>query len=369
MRILIAPDKFKGSLGAAAVAAAIAAGLRERLPEAEIITMPIADGGEGTASAICAAANGKWHTCDVRDPLERIVRARYCTISNGTTAVMETSEASGLWRVPPELRDPLAASSFGTGEMLLHAARGGATEIILGLGGSATNDGGFGLARALGFAFLSADERELTGGVPELLRLAQIVPPQAGKLPSRVIAAVDVLNPLLGPRGATRVFAPQKGASAEDLELMEQALTRLADVAQRELGIDVRATPGAGAAGGLGFGLMTFGAAEVRPGFDLVATRIGLEEAVRRADVIITGEGALDAQTLEGKAPRGLAQLARRFGKPIHAIAGSAEENGELRALFTTVSILARPPVSVEEACARCAELLRIRAAELVQYL
>jgi len=364
MRILVAPDKFKDSLGAAEVAEQIAAGLQNELLKAEIRLLPIADGGEGTASIICAATEGEWQSCEVRAPLGDLVWARYCAIANGATAVMEMSQASGLWRVPTKLRDPLAANSFGTGQMLLAAAARGASEIIIGLGGSATNDGGFGMARALGFAFFDENKVELTGAVSDLLRLAQIKAPEGLRLP-RITVAADVRNPLLGPRGATRVFGRQKGASAEQLDLLEEALTRLADVVARDHGFDHRAAEGAGAAGGLGFGLLSFCSAEVRSGFEVVAEAIGLEAAVRRADVVITGEGRLDAQTLEGKAPAGVAQLARKHGKKIYAIVGSIDGEEDVRALFDGILMLVHADHSVEEAIANAAELLRLRGREL----
>jgi glycerate kinase len=364
MRILIVPDKFKGSLGADRVADCIAGGVREVLPGAVITCLPIADGGEGTATAICSAAGGEWHSCEVQDAFGAIVRARYCTIDGGQTAVMEISEACGLWRVPTGMRDPDRASSFGAGELLLRAIGAGAKKIIIGLGGSATNDGGFGLARALGFRFLDADGRELDGVVSDLVRLARIEPPKTVPWPE-IIAAADVRNPLLGARGATRVFGPQKGADAAQVQLLEAALTRLADVVARDLGTDFRGQPGAGAAGGLGFGLLSFCAASVRPGFDIVAEFTNLEEAVRAADVVITGEGRLDAQTLDGKAPAGVARLARKLGKRVHAIVGAIDEAPGLRELFDGVSTLVTPETLSDVALAETATLLRERAREL----
>ena len=358
MRVLIASDKFKGSLGAAEVAEAIAAGIADVLPHAEITLLPIADGGEGTAEVICRAARGEWHECEVHDPLGRRVRARYCTIDGGATAVMEMSEASGLWRVPFEKRDPLIASSFGTGEMLLDAARRGEVgKVIIGLGGSATNDGGFGMARALGFRFFDADEQELRGSVADLTQLARIEAPLDLRLPE-IIAAVDVRNPLLGDRGATRVFGPQKGATAADLEVLEAALTRLAAVT----GGHDRDVPGAGAAGGLGFGLMRFCRASLRSGFEVVAEVTHLEDAVRAADVVITGEGRLDAQTLEGKAPAGVAQFARKHGKRVYAIVGVAKD---APLMFDGVSTLVDANTSAGEAMNDPVCLLRARAGEL----
>jgi glycerate kinase len=236
------------------------------------------------------------------------------------------------------------------------------------LGGSATNDGGFGLARALGFRFLDANGRELDGVVSGLVRLARIEPPKTAPFPA-IIAAADVRNPLLGPRGATRVFGPQKGADAARVALLEAALTRLAHVVARDLGTDFRDQPGAGAAGGLGFGLLSFCAASVRPGFDVVAEFIALEEAVRAADVVITGEGRLDAQTLEGKAPAGVARLARKFGKPVYAIAGAIEDSPGLRELFDGVATLVAPGTASDVALAETATLLRERARDLASRL
>jgi glycerate kinase len=354
VKFLIAPDKFKGSLGARTIAEAIAAGIRDSLPHAEITLLPIADGGEGTAEVICAASGGEWHECEVHDPLGRPVVARYCTIENGATAVMEMSEASGLWRLAEDERDPLITSSFGTGEMLLDAAQRGAKEIIIGLGGSATNDGGVGMARALGFRFVDSDGVDLPPFTTELLRLARIEAPAELRLPT-ITAAVDVHNPLLGERGATRVFAPQKGAKPEHLELLERALARVADVVAGEH----RDAPGAGAAGGLGFALLAFCGAELRSGFDVVAERVGLPAAIRDADVIITGEGRLDAQTREGKAPYGVAKLARAAGKKVHAIVGAT--TGEADALFDRVLVVG----SIDGA----ADLVRLRARELARTL
>ncbi len=358
MRILVAPDKFKGSLGARAVAENIALGLREALPDAEITLLPVADGGEGTAAAICAAAHGDWQTCRVHDPLGRVVDARYGTLPGGATAVMEMSEASGLWRLSPNECNPVRASSFGTGQMILETARRGAREIIIGLGGSATNDGGFGLARALGYRFLNPDGEDLTGNVTDLLCLARICPPPGLELP-KITAACDVRNPLLGARGATRVFAAQKGATPAQIETLEMALTRLADVASASSGQRRRDVPGAGAAGGLGYGLIAFCGAELRPGFELVAEQIGLEEAVQAADVVITGEGRLDAQTAEGKAPAGVAQMARRLGKKCYAIVGEMEDAPELRGLFDRIVVLGGP-------IADTARLLREQARSLL---
>lgn len=368
MHILIAPDKFKGSLSAREVADNIAAGLREVLPNATIEIVPVADGGEGTVDVVRQACAGEWVECNSHDALGRAVTARYVWLPSWTMAVMEMSEAAGMWRIAPPERDPLRANTYGVGEMLLHAAKRGAREITLGLGGSATNDGGFGLARALGFRFLGRHDVELNGPVSDLLDLEGILSPSDLFLPG-LVAAVDVKNPLLGARGATRTFGPQKGVAPDQLDVLEAALTRLADVVARDLGCDFRETAGAGAAGGLGFALMSFCGATIRPGFDLVAEMIELEAAIQRADVVITGEGNLDEQTLEGKAPAGVARLARKLGKRIFAIVGSGGESLAVRDLFDGLYVLARDSIAPQESIARAAELVQERAREFASVL
>lgn len=365
MRILVAPDKFKGSLGAAEVAESIAAGLREGFPAAEITCCPVADGGEGTAKVICSAANGEWHTCKAHDAYGNVVTTRFATVDAGETAVLETSEAIGLWRVPAESHALERASSFGVGDMILAAARSGAKKLIVGLGGSATNDGGFGLARAFGFRFLDENGNELTGSVFDLLRVARIERPHALGLPA-VIAAADVRNPLLGENGATRVFAAQKGATGEEIELLENALTRLAEVVARDLGVDHREAASAGAAGGLGFGLASFCGATLCSGFEVVSEAIGLESRIQGVDVVVTGEGRLDAQTLKGKAPAGVAKVARRRGKRCYAIVGEFVETAGLGEIFDGIFVLSGAPA---DGMANAVILLRERGRELGRIL
>jgi glycerate 2-kinase len=381
VRILVAPDKFKGSLSACEAADCIAAGLRDVLPAAIIETIPIADGGEGTAEVVRDACDGEWVTCEAHDALGRAITARYVWLHDQKRAVMDMSEAAGLGRIAPSERDPLQAHTCGVREMLLDADRRGASEIIVGLGGSATNDGGFGMARAFGFRFYGAAGHELERS-DELVDLAKILPspieatvsaakravperPTRLPLQARIIAAADVRNPLLGTRGATRTFGPQKGAAPDQLEVLEEALARLADVVTHDLGCDFRESAGAGAAGGLGFGLMSFCGATIRPGFDLVARMLDLKAAVQRADLVITGEGKLDDQTLEGKAPAGVAHLARKLGKRVFAIVGASSEGPEVRNLFDGLYVLARKPATTQEAMRRAGELLRERAREL----
>ena len=373
MRILIAPDKFKGSLTAREVAENIALGLRDTLPEAEINIVPVADGGEGTTDAIGGALGGSWLKCKAHDPLGREIACCYSFIEERKLAVIEMSEAAGMKRLHVDERDVDRANTFGVGEMILDAARRDAKEIIVGLGGSATNDGGFGMARALSFRFLgkpatSHRNLETIRQVSELPRLARIEQPRDLSLP-KIIAAADVRNPLLGKNGATRVFGPQKGLRAEQVEIFEDALKRLADVVAKEFGFDFREKPGAGAAGGLGFGLMSFSGATIRPGFDIVAEAVELESKMKDTDIVVTGEGSLDVQTLEGKASAGIATMARKLGKRVYAIAGQTSEDREVHETFDGVYTLAERGVSEQESIKRAAELLRERARELARHL
>src|SRR6266496_1320104 len=381
MHILIAPDKFKGSLSAREVAENIALGLRDVLRGAKIDIVPMADGGEGTAEVICDVLGGSWLKCKAHDPLGRDIDARYAWIADRKLPVLEMSEAAGVRRLSKDERDPLRADTFGVGEMILNAAQHGAREMIVGLGGSATNDGGFGMARALGFRFEYEHEQEQE--VTCLLHLKKIAKPKDLTLP-KIIAAVDVRNLLLGENGATRVFGPQKGASKDKIDLLERALTRLADLVEKEFeGKSAernsagrtgkmpvfRDEPGAGAAGGLGFGLMSFCGATVRPGFDVVAEAVGLESKMKDVDLVITGEGSLDRQTLEGKTPAGVAQLAKKLGKRVFAIVGRTTKDREVREIFDSVYENARPGMSEKENIQRAAELLRENARELAKSL
>jgi glycerate 2-kinase len=388
MRILIAPDKFKGSLNACEVAENIAKGLRDAMPAGDIEIVSMADGGEGTAEVICNTRACSWLQCKAHDPLGREIDARYGWIASEKLAVMEMSEAAGMKRLVANELNPDLATTFGVGEMILDASRQGANQIIIGLGGSATNDGGFGMARALGFRFFSG-AKELTERVSELRDLTKIKAPvmanaspartvspaksttQPTRLPPQleIIAAVDVKNPLLGKNGATRVFGPQKGATKDKIDTLERALTRLADVVAGKFGFDYRDTPGAGAAGGLGFGLMSFCGAKIRPGFDVVAEAVGLESKIKDADIVITGEGSLDRQTLEGKTPAGVARLARKSGKRVFAIVGRAVDDPELREIFDAVYENTRPGMSQEESISCAAELLRENARALAKTL
>ncbi|MGC6426338.1 MAG: glycerate kinase [Akkermansiaceae bacterium] len=322
MKILIACDKFKGSLSAREACEAIAAGL----PDHDHDLAPIADGGEGFVAALLSATEGEKVTAQCRDAVGREVSADYALLANGS-AVIEMSAASGLWRIEEEERDPLFASTYGTGELMKHAIEvSQATRLLIGIGGSATNDGGAGMAEALGVKFL--DQK----GLPLILipetypEIDTIDPSEMIPLPP-ITVACDVSNPLLGPNGATAVFGPQKGASTETIPQLEAALTSLVKHLKAEHDF-----PGAGAAGGLGFGLKHFCKAELVSGFDLVADALHLRQKIAQADIVITGEGSLDEQTLDGKGPAGIARLAREADKKVIGIAGQVTE--EAKPLF-----------------------------------
>jgi glycerate kinase len=370
MRILVAPDKFKGVLSAREVSENVAQGLRDVLSHADIALAPVADGGEGTAELICDAFDGTWRECDAHDAMGHALTARYVWLAPWETAVMEMSEVAGLKGVPPPARDVERTTTFGVGEMMRHAAAAGAVKIIVGLGGSATNDGGFGMARALGFRFLDDAGAEIGDALTGLRLLTHIDKDNTIELSSaRIVAAADVRNPLLGPNGATRVFASQKGASDGQVEILEEALRCLADVVKCERQVDYRNEAGAGAAGGLGFGLMSFCGARMRSGFDVVAEAIGLESKIKRADIVITGEGSLDRQTLDGKAPAEVAAIARRNGKRVFAIVGRSDGDARLSEMFEAIETVADPNLSDQDNIARAPQLLKEGARRLAESL
>jgi glycerate kinase len=299
---------------------------------------------------------GTWIECTATDPIGRDVSCHYVWVDREKLAIIEMAEASGLWRLEPGERAPLRAHSFGTGQLIRDAAGHGARKILIGLGGSATTDGGAGMAAALGYDLLTSDGEDLAPDPGNLIALVRIENTNVIDLPE-IIAACDVQNPLLGERGTARVFAPQKGADEKTVVHLEASMTQLAEIVTESLGCDFRAAPGAGAAGGIGFGLMSFCNATVRSGFDLVAETIGLEAKIASADIVITGEGRLDAQTLEGKGPAGVAALARKHGKPVVAFGGGIDPAAEN--LFDAAIPIIDSPLPLDEAMRHGAELLR----------
>lgn len=355
MRILIASDKYKGSLTATQVAETIARVLQAALPGIECDLCPIADGGEGTTDAMVTALGGQWVTVDTVDAQGRSRQASYGRCDH--QAILEMSAASGLALVSDLPLNPQTASTYGTGLMIQHAQQRGTARILIGIGGSATNDGGLGMAAALGYRFLDAAGEEVSPVMAEVMRMVKVqLSPSSNAPACPILVACDVDNPLLGEKGATRVYGPQKGV--KDAAWFEERLQHLADLVSRDLGTDPRDLPGAGAAGGLGWGLMAFAGARLTQGFDLVAEQIGLEARVQQADLVITGEGRLDAQTLHGKGPVGIAQMARRLGKKVVAFAGAVEESAELKAHFDLTCTTKPADMPLPEALARAEEML-----------
>jgi glycerate kinase len=357
-RILIAPDKFKGSLTALEAAEAMAAGVRDAEPDAHIELCPIADGGEGFMEALQPALDGRWIETPAVDARGREIASRYLLADtpDGPLAVIEMAATAGIARLSPDERDPLTATTRGVGLQLADAVQHhGATRIVLGLGGSATNDGGAGLAAALGYRFLDADGRAIDPLPANLGRIARIDGSGRIALP-RVTVACDVDNPLLGPHGATAVFSPQKGASPGDRRKLEAALDHLVHLtAARE----AAARPGAGAAGGLGFGLLHFANAELVPGFDLLAELLDFDRRIAAADLILTGEGSLDAQSLGGKGPVALARRAAARGIAVVAFCGIADDSVRRSGLFRSVHSLEETGRSIEACMRLAASLIR----------
>jgi glycerate kinase len=367
LRILVAPDSYKGSLSAVQVAAAMARGITAVFPEAEVIQAPIADGGEGTVEALVAATGGRLIPTLVRGPLGESVQAIWGISGDGTIAFIEMAAASGLMLVPEDRRDPRRASTFGTGELIRAALDAGLRKLVLGLGGSATNDGGAGMARALGVRFLDAQNQELPEGGAALARLARVelsgLDPRIEQL--SLLAACDVENPLCGPQGASAIFGPQKGATPMMVDVLDTALHHYGILATAATGRDVAATPGAGAAGGLGAGLLFFTPAVLRPGISVVLESIRFERLLQDVDLVLTGEGRTDAQTAMGKAPMGVAALARQQGVPVVCLSGSLGE-GASSLLDRGMSALASVPpgpMDLETCLAEAPDLLEAAAA------
>jgi glycerate kinase len=361
MRIVLAPNAFKGTLTAVEAAQAMAEGIRRVLPEADLVFVPIADGGDGTVEALVAATGGERRTLFVRGPLEQPVQATYGLLEGGAVAVIEMARASGLALLPADRRDPRITTTYGVGELLQHAYDQGARRFIVGIGGSATNDGGAGMAQALGYHLLDGRGLELPPGGAALATLDRIHVGgvHADWSAASVQVACDVTNPLTGPHGASAVYGPQKGATPQMVAELDAALRRLAAVIRRDLGREVDTLPGGGAAGGLGAGLVAFTGAELRPGADLVMDAVRLDDRLLGADLVLTGEGRLDAQTARfGKGPAAVARRARAAGIPVIAIAGGVDDHAEVLAIFDGLEATVSSTTPLEEAMARAGPLL-----------
>ena len=371
MKIVIAPDSFKDSLSAQGVADAIALGLAQVWPDAQLIKCPMADGGEGTVESILAACEGELRRTLVRGPLGAMVEAAWGWLPQSHTAIIEMAEASGLQLVPVAQRDACISSTFGTGQLIRAALDAGAQRVILAIGGSATNDGGAGAVQALGVKLLDAQGQTLSPGGIALAQLARVdlsdIDPRLAQV--RFDIAADVNNPLCGPHGASAIFGPQKGASPVQVEQLDQALGHFAAHCAAALSNDVRDEPGSGAAGGLGFAAKAFLGAQFKAGVEVVGELVGLAEAVAGADLVITGEGRFDAQTLRGKTPFGVARVARQHAVPVIVIAGTLGEG--YQALYEhgidAAFALASGPMTLEQACAEAPRLLRERATDIAR--
>lgn len=365
-KVVIAPDSFKESLSALEVAEAIERGFRQIFPQVQYVKLPMADGGEGTVDSMVAATGGEIVTVAVTGPLGQPVQAFYGLLGEGETAVIEMAAASGLHLAPKAQRDPRMTTSYGTGELIQAALDRGVKTIILGIGGSATNDGGAGMMQALGARLLDDNRQALPPGGAALAQLAYIdlsgVDPRLQQV--SITAACDVDNPLCGANGASAVFGPQKGATPEMVTQLDAALRHYGTLLEQATGREIINAPGAGAAGGMGAALLGMLNARLRPGIEIVIETLQLEEALRDADLVITGEGRLDSQSIHGKTPIGVARVAKRFGLPVIGIAGSLSKDYQVvhqHGIDAAFSVLDRV-VSLEEALAEAADNLEVTA-------
>lgn len=367
MKIVIAPQDFKGSISAQKVAEAIASGIRRVLPDAETVMVPLSDGGDGIVDALVYSTGGKIMTTKVTGPFGKKVMAKWGILGNKVTSVVEMSKASGITLVPKGKLNPLTATTYGTGELIRSALDVGCRKLITGIGGSATNDGGTGMAQALGVKFLDSEGQELPWGGAALINLSRV---DISRLDSRlakcqVMVACDVANPLCGEEGASMVYGPQKGATDEMCQRLDAALSHYAEVLKRDLDVEVKDMPGAGAAGGLGAGLVAFLSAELRSGIEIVSEAVGLDNYLKGASLVFTGEGRIDTQTLFGKTVSGVAERAKRLKVPVVAIVG--EIAGDSREFYAhgidAVMSITPGPVSLRKAMSN-AEKLTADAAE-----
>ncbi|QCI85533.1 glycerate kinase [Vagococcus zengguangii] len=370
---VLAPDSFKESMTAKEVCVSMEAGLKQQFPDAKFVHVPMADGGEGTMQSLVDATDGRVVELDVKDPLGRTVTAQYGILGDGRTGVVEMASASGIHLVSPEERNPLLTSTYGTGQLIKACLDEGVSKIIVGIGGSATNDGGSGMARALGARFLAKDGHEVPQGGGYLSEVATIdVSELDPRLKETVLmVACDVTNPLCGADGASAVFGPQKGATPEMVQQLDASLAHYAELIKTQLGVDVKDVPGAGAAGGLGAGLLAFTNSTLKRGIEIVIQFTGLEEYIKKADYVFTGEGGMDFQTKFGKTPYGVAKVSQKHGKKVIGLAGNIGQGIEelydegFTSIFGIVpgivgleQALKEGPKNVERTCQNIAQLL-----------
>ena len=371
MKIVIAPDSFKGSISAYDAAIAIEKGVKKYLPSAATVIVPMADGGEGTMDALVAATNGIIYHAQVKNPLGSDITAAYGVLGDGQTCIIETASASGLYLIPEDKRDPLKTTTYGMGQLIKQALDQGYRHFIIGLGGSATNDAGVGMLQALGLQFLDCNGHEIGFGGGALHNITRI---DSRKFDKRIaeatfIIASDVKNPFIGSNGASAIFGPQKGATPEMVELLDNNLQHLADLIEKHTGIRIHDSEGAGAAGGLGGAFQAFFPAEIRAGIDIVINYSGFAKAVAGADLVITGEGQIDCQTAEGKTPMGVAQEAKKYNVPTIVLAGSIGEGIDVLYQYGIVSIhsIVNGPTTLQKAMEQASDLLTNCAEQVVR--
>jgi len=371
MKILVAPDSFKSSLFASQVAVAMEEGIRAVLPQVQVTRLPLSDGGEGLVDALVSASGGEFVTEEVTDPLGRPVSSYWGLMGDKKTAVIEMAAASGLPLLDENERNPMVTTTYGTGQLIKAALDRGCRKLIIGIGGSATNDGGGGMAQALGASLVDEEGRELPfgGGYLHKLRKIDLSGMDSRLKNTRIRVACDVNNPLTGSRGASSVYGPQKGATPDMVEKLDRALKYYAQVIYRDLGIDVENVPGSGAAGGLGAGLMAFLNGELTPGIELVMEAVGLEKELKNCSLILTGEGELDAQSIYGKVPVGVARAAKKENVPVVVLAGSvAEDLGIMhREGITACFSIINKPMTLEDAMEKTADLVKTAAEEVIR--
>jgi len=363
MKIVVAPDSFKGSLTAVEVSDAIEQGAREIFPEAEIVKIPMADGGDGTVQCLVNDTGGEILRKKVIGPLGDEVLASYGILGDKKTAVIEMAEASGLTLVPENKRNPLITTTYGTGQLIKAALDQGCRKMIIGIGGSATNDGGAGMVQALGIKLLDREGKEIGFGGGELKKVFRINTKYLDNRLSetKVLIASDVSNPLCGPKGAARIYGPQKGATPEIIEELDKSLAHFAEVIKRDLNKDVKDIPGAGAAGGLGASLIAFLDAELRPGIEIIIEIVKLEQAIKDAALVITGEGKIDSQTIYGKAPIGVAKIAKKYNIPVIAVAAIIGDDADIVHQYgiNTLIKISEPPMSLAEPKPKKVQLIK----------
>lgn len=371
MKIVIAPDSFKGSLTAKQVCEAIRSGIQRVLPHSEIIMKPMADGGEGTMQCLVDATNGNVLRATVKNPLGQEISAEYGILGDGVTCVIEMAAASGLYLIPALARNPLVTTTYGFGQLIVAGLDQGCRTFILGLGGSATNDGGAGMLQALGYVLLDKAGQPLPFGGGELSRLSRIDTSQVDPrlADCQFVIACDVTNPFVGPNGASHVFGPQKGATAEMVLALDDHLRHFADLIEQTRGIAIHDLPGTGAAGGVAGALLAFLNGRLQSGIQIVIETTGLAEAIDNADLVITGEGQVDLQTAQGKTPCGVAQVAKKSGVPVIVLAGSIGDGIEAlyeQGVCAVVSI-ANKPMSLEQSMLEAASLLEQTAEQIIR--